>query len=220
MIAGWYKRWTPNLRDLASLPTECLARLLLGTLLVCDDPAPKTTGIIIETEAYLGVRDRACHAFGGRKTPRLSVLWSDPGLAYVYSMHTRWLLNITTQPEGVPECVLVRALWPIEGIGAMAERRVHPVHEPPRRIELASLVSGPGRLCQAMGISKRHYGVRLLDEASPLRLVEAADEDLAAAGVIEGAPIASGPRIGVSRAGNDALLPLRFWIQGNPLVSR
>ena len=102
-MADLFRQWTPNRDDLAALSTEQLAQAMLGAQIVCTSPESATAGIIVEAEAYLGVNDRACHTFGGRKTPRLEALWLGPGHAYVYTIHMHWLLNITTQPEGVPQ---------------------------------------------------------------------------------------------------------------------
>jgi DNA-3-methyladenine glycosylase len=217
-----FVRWIPSRHDFRCVPTEGLAAMILGCLLVSESLGSRTTGIVVEAEAYLGIADRACHAFGGRKTPRLRALWSGPGLAYTYAMHQQWLLNITAQQEGIPECVLVRALWPLDGLGVMASRRGVAWDDQARLLpaRLGTLTSGPGRLCKALCIDKAQYGWDLLDPGSLLRLEVATDEQLAEAGIREGTRICSGPRVGVAAAGPDALRPLRFWFEGNPLVSR
>jgi DNA-3-methyladenine glycosylase len=135
----------------------------------------------------------------------MEILWGDAGYAYVYCMHTHWLLNVTTQQNGVPECVLVRALFPLSGIETMVARR----GGRPQR----ELMSGPGRLTQAMGIDKRHLGIDLLCPSSPLRLERAHDDEVRRAGIDEASQIERGPRIGIGYAGNDATLPLRFRLR-------
>ena len=99
--------------------TREIARDLLGRILVHGEAA----GRIVETEAYLGVTDRACHAWGGRRSPRLEPLYGPPGHAYIYLIYGMYhCLNVVTQPEGQPECVLIRALEPIAGLDIMIER--------------------------------------------------------------------------------------------------
>lgn len=213
--------WTPNRQDLEALETDEIARAILGTLLVCETGGVLTAGVIVEAEAYLGVVDRACHTYKGRKTPRLETLWMGPGRAYVYTIHQQWLLNVTTRPEGDPQCVLIRALWPAIGIETMATRRKIVFDTTsPRLRDLVRLTSGPGRLCSAMGIDRSHNGLDLLDPNSLLRLEAAPPGMLRAAGIDQTTRICRGPRIGVQSAGEDASLPLRFWFDGNPFVSK
>lgn len=165
--------------------TVATARFLLGKQITTHVDGLAAGGLIIETEAYLGTTDRASHAFGGRRTPRTEIMYRKGGIAYIYfcyGMHH--LLNIVTGPEGVPHAVLIRALQPTIGLETMHQRRKG----------RKSLASGPGMVCQALGLSLKQNG-------NPLQI-----EDV---GVIP-ADIAVGPRIGVDYAGPDALLPLRF----------
>ncbi len=158
-----------------------------------------TGGIILETEAYAGVSDRASHAFNGRKTERNQAMYGAPGTAYVYlcyGIHS--LLNAVTGPEGTPHAVLIRALQPICGIETMLQRR----KKAPR--DIASLCHGPGALTQALGIS-------LLQNKQPLTSwpLIICDGGWATAET----SIEAGPRIGVDYAGSDALLPYRFRLR-------
>lgn len=182
-----------------------VARDLLGTLLVLPAPTgERVSGRIVEVEAYCGVGDKASHAYGGRRTPRTETMYRAGGVAYVYfvyGMHHQF--NVVTGPEGVPHAVLVRALEPAEGLEWMRRRR-------PARTD-RELTSGPGKLCQALGIERTYDGADLLDSrvwvedaGAPL-----GDEEVAA-----------GARVGVAYAGEDALRPWRFWVKGNPFVSR
>jgi DNA-3-methyladenine glycosylase len=145
---------------------------------VRDGPEGRTAGIIVETEGYL-VGDPASHAFRGR-TPRNEQMFGPPGLAYVYSSRGFWAcLNLVTQPDGVAEAVLIRALEPVAGVDLMKVRR--------GRGDLRQLCSGPGKLCQAMGIGLEHNGADLV--AGPLRVEETE---------LEPVKVAAAPRIGIT----------------------
>jgi DNA-3-methyladenine glycosylase len=139
-------------------PTVEVARDLVGKILVHG----RTAGRIVETEAYLGLDDRAAHAWRGI-TPRTRVLFGPPGRAYVYfvyGMHE--CLNLVTEPDGRPCCVLIRALEPLAGIALMKERR-----PAARRVE--DLASGPGKLTAALGITRRLYGADITRGALTVR---------------------------------------------------
>ena len=184
------------LPDFCLLPTLEVARRLVGMTLIHETEAGRATGRIVETEAYL-VDDPACHAYRGL-TPRNRPMFGPPGHWYVYRIHMQWCANLVTQPEGVPEAVLIRALEPLEGIDLMRERR--------RKESLRDLCSGPGKLCRALGIDGTYSGQDAL--RGPLR-IEAVEGPL---------PIlATAPRIGISQ-GID--LPWRFLEAGSPFVSR
>lgn len=180
-----------------------VARALLGKLLLTTTTEGETMGRIVETEAYAGVTDRASHAFGGRRTERTEVMYREGGVAYVYlcyGMHH--LTNVVTHREGVPHAVLLRALEPLEGLDIMRARSGG-------RLPDRLLCSGPGRLSKAMGIRTSHTGKRL-----DTREVCLLDDGFEA-----GLPIVATARIGVDYAGEDALLPYRFILQGHPSVS-
>jgi DNA-3-methyladenine glycosylase len=125
--------------------THQVARELLGKILVSRSRGIRSTGRIVETEAYVGEIDPAAHCYRG-KTPRSSIMYGPPGRAYVYFIYGMYeMLNFVTEAEGIPGAVLVRALEPLEGISAMKRRRG--VAKADRE-----LCNGPGKLCQAMGI--------------------------------------------------------------------
>ncbi len=205
--------------DRAALPRACrvlprslfleapdlVARALLGKLLVRRQGGELLAGRIVETEAYFGVDDEAAHAAAG-KTARNAVLWGAPGHAYVYliyGMHT--CLNVSCEPEGFAGCVLLRALEPVAGADTMARLRGLAAGSPPRL-----LTSGPGRLCQALGVTReRVNGLDLLDPAGEMLLAE--DVWSAPAG-----EILATPRIGIRKAADR---PLRFLLAGNRCVS-
>ena len=141
-------------------PAIEVARALLGTVLVHGS----TSGRIVETEAYLGLQDRAAHSWRGI-TPRTRVLFGEPGHAYVYLIYGMYeCLNVVAEPEGSPGCVLIRAVEPLEGIPRMRRRR-------PGARGIEDLANGPGKLTLALGITRRHNGADLtrgsVDDSSP-----------------------------------------------------
>jgi DNA-3-methyladenine glycosylase len=190
-------------REFFERPPDAVARAVLGKLLVRKTPDALLAGRIVEVEAYFGDGDPAAHAAAGR-TARNAVLFGPPGHAYVYfiyGMHS--CLNVSCEPTGKAGSVLVRALEPLQGMAQMAASRGLGLHAP-----LRLLTSGPGRLCQAFGITRAtHNGVDLLSEQSELQLRDDGGE----------APrIATTPRIGISKA---VERPLRFVVAGHPCVS-
>lgn len=194
---------------LLELPTLELARALLGMLLVHRAPEGLAVGRIVETEAYQGPEDAAAHSHRGRRTARTEVMFGPPGHAYVYFVYgMHFCCNVVAAPRGVPHAILLRALEPVAGLKLMARRRGLGWPVSPR--DALRLASGPGRLCAAMGISRAHNGVSLLD--SPLCLRHAA--------VPFTGPPAVGPRIGIDGSGEARAYPWRLWIPGHPSVSR
>lgn len=182
-----------------------IARELLGKVLCTALPGGYTSGIIVETEAYNGRNDKACHAHIHKKTGRNQIMYKSGGAIYVYlSYGLHNLFNIVTNKEGLADAVLIRALHPLEGIDIMARRRNLAENAP-------NLTLGPGSLTVAMGINKSHYGLHV---TGPEIWVEDRGIEIA-----ENA-IAIGPRIGIDSAGDDKYLPWRFWIDNNPNVSR
>ena len=179
--------------------THLVARELLGAVLECTVRGTRCRGRIVETEAYTGEDDLACHAAAGR-TARTKVLYGPPGRAYVYFIYgTHWCVNAVTRRAGLPSAVLIRAVEPLEGIEAMRDRR----HRRPDR----ELTNGPGKLCEAFGITGPAHHARSL-RSSPLRI-------LAGEGVPD-ADVAVTPRIGISRAAEE---PLRWIVRSSEYVS-
>jgi DNA-3-methyladenine glycosylase len=180
--------------------TEIVARELLGAVLVCRTDDGVTSGRIVETEAYLGEHDLACHAAVGR-TSRTDPLYGEPGTAYVYFIYgVHWCFNAVTRPAGQPSAVLVRAVEPIDGVELMRSRRAAAVRD-------VDLTNGPGKLCQAMGITGAHN--RLSLRRPPLQ-IHAGDP-------ISDRDVEITPRIGITQCAD---WPLRWVIAGNPYVSR
>jgi DNA-3-methyladenine glycosylase len=182
-------------------PAESVARDLLGGVLISTIGGEETVGRIVEAEAYIGPHDPASHAAEriGR-TARNASMFGPPGIAYVYRIYgLHWCLNVVTGPEGYPAAVLIRALEPLAGIETMRRRR--------RLRSDRELTSGPARLAEALGITGALDGHPLQEPP----LVLAAGEP------VPDEAVAVGPRIGVTRAQD---WPLRFYVRGNPWVSR
>lgn len=186
--------------------TTALAQALLGTFLVHRSPQGTTVGRIVETEAYLGSLDPASHAYRGR-TARNAAMFDAPGHLYVYFVYgVHWCCNVVSAPEGVGEAVLLRALEPVLGLERMRARRGF---ERPR-----DLCSGPGKTAQAMGLGPQHDGVDLT--RGPLG-IWGRGRFRAPPGASWNEPIVTTTRVGLRRA---AELPLRYYLAGNPHVSR
>jgi len=180
-------------------PTAEVARRLLGHILVSDVGGRRTAGRIVETEAYVGPHDPACHAWNGRRTARTEQLYGPPGTAYVYftyGMH--WCLNAVTEASGYPAAVLIRALEPLSGLDTMRRRR--------GKVPDRALCAGPARLCEALGVDGKLNGRSL--GRSPLRVLH---------GGRTRARYVVTPRVGVSRAAD---WPLRFVLEDSPWASR
>lgn len=193
------RRAAPLPPEFFSRETEVVSRELLGAILESHSPDGVTSGRIVETEAYLGEHDPACHAAVGR-TLRTSPLYGPPGTAYVYFIYgMHWCMNAVTRPAGLPSAVLVRALEPLEGLELMWRRRPSA-----RRVE--ELTNGPARLCSALGITGAHNGVSLQEPPLLIRRgTPVSDDDVTVT-----------PRIGITKAAD---LPLRWLVTSSPFVS-
>jgi DNA-3-methyladenine glycosylase len=206
--------------------SSALARALLGRRLVrvLDDRGGSTriSGIIVETEAYLGEPDRASHAFGLRRTPRNEAMYARPSTSYVYftyGMH--FCMNVVCGEVNQPLAVLIRALEPVEGLEHMRRHRARRKGKPdPRRgpidpalFDTTDLCSGPGKLCHALEIDRTLNHIDLV--TVPRLFIEHASPP------IPPSRIARSARIGVASVGGPwATAPLRFYIKDNPHVSR
>ena len=191
---------TPLPRKFYDRDTAIVSRELLGAVLECRTPEGVASGRIVETEAYMGPHDPACHAAAGL-TARTKHLFGPPGVAYVYFIYGMyWCFNAVTREVGHGSAVLVRALEPLDGEDLMRERR-------PKVKRRVDLTNGPGKLCLALGIVGAHNG-GWLDEP-PVRIL--AGEPVADADVVVT------PRIGITQAAD---WPLRFFVDGNPFVSK
>ena len=182
-----------------------VAKDLLGKVLVTGFEEKLTSGIIVETEAYAGVSDKASHAYGGRRTNRTETMYAKGGTAYVYLCYgIHHLFNVVTNDADVPHAVLIRGIEPLDGIDTMLERRNKEKLTP-------ALTAGPGTLSMALGIHTKHSGLSLFGEEMYIedRGIKLMSNDIIACS-----------RVGVAYAEEDAYLPYRFSIKGNKYVSR
>lgn len=182
-----------------------LAKDLLGKVLFTQKEGQITAGVIVETEAYFGEIDKASHAYGGRRTNRTEIMYSEGGVSYVYLCYgIHHLFNVVTSVKGEPHAVLIRAIEPMLGTEIMELRRN-------MSISKSAISSGPGSAAKALGIDnsfnhKDLGGEEIWLEDYGIRYPE--DEIIAS------------PRVGVAYAQEDAFLPWRFFIKGNKYVSK
>lgn len=182
-----------------------LAQDLLGKILFTEIDGERTAGIIVETEAYFGVQDKASHAYGGRRTDRTETLYSHGGISYVYLCYgIHHLFNVVTSVEDDPHAVLIRAVEPLIGKELMESRRNMPASK-------AAISSGPGSAAKALGIDRSFNKKDLTGHEIWIEdhgITYSPDD------------IMTGPRIGVAYAQEDALLPWRFFVKNNKYVSK
>ncbi|MDO3642827.1 DNA-3-methyladenine glycosylase [Mucilaginibacter sp. L3T2-6] len=182
-----------------------LSRDLIGKYLFTCIDGILTGGYIVETEAYNGAIDKASHAYGNRLTPRTKTMFMQGGVAYVYLCYgIHEMFNIVVAEEGTPHAILVRAVHPTEGLETMQSRRNMPVLKP-------TITMGPGSVAKALGVSRAINAFDLTGDTIWIedRGLSFPDEEIAVV-----------PRVGVDYAGEDALLPYRFYLKGNQYVSK
>ena len=173
---------------------------MLGSVLECETEDGLASGIIVETEAYLGEHDLACHAAAGR-TARTEALYGPPGTSYVYFIYGMyWCFNAVTRDVDLPSAVLIRALEPLDGIALMQKRR-------PRIKNEVDLTNGPGKLCKALGIDGSLSEKSLQRKPLRIREGEAVPDD----------KVEITTRIGITKCAD---WPLRWIMRGNRFVSR
>ncbi|MCC6363297.1 MAG: DNA-3-methyladenine glycosylase [Bryobacterales bacterium] len=191
------RSWEVLPREFYARPSVEVARDLLGKVIVHGS----TAGRIVEVEAYLGLKDAAAHASRG-VTARTKVIFGPPGHAYVYFIYGMYeCLNLVAEPEGTPGCVLIRALEPVAGVQLMMRRR--------GVSRMEEIASGPGKLTVAMGITRKQNGADVTIAGMPFT-VRRMHED-------QPLQVVTGPRVGIRKAVD---WPLRFYLAGNPHVSR
>lgn len=183
------------LRSFYTGPTLRVAKELLGKILVRKIGRRKIFGRIVETEAYMGPQDKASHSYKGKITPRNRAEYMIGGHIYIYLVYGMyWQLNISTNREGKPECVLIRALEPVD-----------------KRKKLRIVPNGPGKLCQYLKLDKSFYGEDLTKSKRIWFLNNRRVKD---------SEIVTSTRIGIDYAGEWAKKPWRFYIKDNPFVSK
>lgn len=182
-----------------------IAKELIGKILITNFDNTITGGRIVETEAYAGVNDKASHSFGGRRTKRTEVFYSEGGVAYVYLCYgIHQMFNVITNIKDVPQAILIRAIEPMYGIEKMLERT--------GKIKAdETLTRGPGNVAKALGLFRHHTTTSMQSDE-----IFIADDGFN----FNKKDIKATPRIGVNYAGEDALLPYRFIVNGNKYVSK
>jgi len=181
-----------------------IARELLGKIVVTNIGGIVTSGRIVETEAYIGISDKASHSSAGKRTSRNEHMYAQAATAYVYICYgIHQMLNVVTNEKEIPDAILIRAIEPIEGIETMRTRRGIKKTD-------STLTKGPGNVGRALGVNKIHSGENLLGDTIFLEFDNYK---------LSSKLIGCSKRIGVDYAGADALLPHRFYIKGNQYVS-
>jgi DNA-3-methyladenine glycosylase len=190
--------------DFFHQPTEIVARELLGKKLTHVIGGKTVSGLIVETEAYLGLSDKAAHSYGGKRTSRTNHLYQRGGSAYIYLIYGMYnCFNVVCGDENRPEAVLIRALEPVDGISFMQKQR--------GRARDKNLTNGPGKLCDALRITKNQNGHNL--RTQPLFI-----EDVGSA--LRTNQIVAAKRVGIDYAEEAIHWPLRFYVKENTFVSK
>jgi len=181
-----------------------ISKELLGKILITNFNKNLTSGMIVETEAYAGLTDKASHTYNGKRTPRTKTMYESGGVAYVYLCYgIHHLFNIVTNVKNIPHAVLIRAIQPQKGLDIMLNRRS-------KTKKTFSLTAGPGSLSKALGISIKKSGISLLSNH-----IWVEDQNIS----LKNRDIIASPRVGVQFAEEDAKNHWRFRIKNNPWVS-
>lgn len=196
-------------REFYNRDSLIVARELLGKVLVHEINGQRLAAKIVEAEAYMGIADKAAHSYGGKRTPRVEVMYGGPGFSYVFIIYGMYYcFNIVTREEGNPQAVLVRAVEPVEGLDLMAQNRFKKAYNQLTHSQKKSLTNGPGKLCRALLIDKSLNGEDLC--GNKLYVEEGDNEKF---------NTISSKRIGVDYAEEAKDYPWRFYIEGNKYVS-
>lgn len=196
-------------REFYNRDSIIVAKELLGKVLVHETCGQKISAKIVEAEAYMGIGDKAAHSYGGKRTPRVEVMYGKPGISYVFIIYGMYYcFNIVTREEGIPQAVLIRAVEPIGGIDAMAENRFKSTYAQLTKHQIKDLTNGPGKLCKALKIDKSLNGEDLC--SSKLYVEEGQNEEF---------NMVTAKRVGIDYAGEARDYPWRFYIKDNKYVS-
>lgn len=189
-------------REFFARDTVTVARELLGKELICTLDGAILRGRITETEAYVGPVDKACHAYGYRRTARTETLFARPGTAYIYLIYGMYhCLNFVTEPEGKPCAVLLRGVEPVEGAERMARNRFGGGLESMTAYQRKNFLNGPGKVCRAFGLTRDQNGLDLTGDI--LYLWDSGEHT---------EEIHTGKRIGIDYAEEAVDFPWRFWL--------
>ncbi|MDD3225020.1 MAG: DNA-3-methyladenine glycosylase [Clostridium sp.] len=197
-------------REFFKRDTITVAKDLLGKVLVHKVNGVTLSGKIVETEAYLGVEDKAAHSYGGKRTPRVEVMYGKAGISYIYLIYGMYCcFNVITREEGIPQGVLIRAVEPIDGIDAIANNRFNKDYRDLTKTQIKNLTNGPGKLCIALGID-RSLNIQDMCKSSEFYIDDYNFSDF---------KIQSAKRIGIDYAEEYKDFLWRFYIKDNPFVS-
>lgn len=189
-------------REFYDRDTLEVARDLLGCLLVRELDGERLVGRITETEAYIGRCDKACHAYGYKRTPRTETLFAKPGTAYLYLIYGMYTcLNFVTEPEGEPAAVLIRGIEAVEGVDTIARLRFGREFSALNAYQRKNFLNGPGKVCKGLSLDRKLNGHDLL---RPPLYVLSRDGKIPA--------IHCGPRVGIDYAQEAKDFPWRFWV--------
>lgn len=186
--------------DFISNSTVEVAKNLLGKKLLIEKDGKMVGGLIVETEAYIGASDMACHTYNYRKTPKVESMYLSGGTIYIYAMHGHNMLNLVTRDANQPEAVLIRAIEPTDGTTYMSQRRP---------VEGVGLTNGPGKLTKAMGITRILDGEHITKSSLSIDYITSRIPK----------EIKHSPRIGIPNKGEWTDKLLRFYVAGNPYVT-
>lgn len=199
----------PLEREFYNRDSVIVAQALLGKVLVHEIDGQRLSAKIVETEAYMGIEDKAAHSYGGKRTQRVEVMYGGPGYAYVFFIYGMYnCFNVVTREEGTPQAVLVRAVEPLYGLDLMAQHRFQLAFQQLSRSQKKGLTNGPGKLCKALTIDKRLNGEDLC--GSRLYIEEGGPEQFT---------IVSTKRVGIDYAEEAKDFYWRFYIKDNQYVS-
>ncbi|SET83842.1 DNA-3-methyladenine glycosylase [Lacrimispora sphenoides] len=191
-------------REFYNRDSVLVARELLGKVLVHEIEGQRLAVKIIEAEAYMGVEDKAAHSYGGKRTPRVEVMYGDPGHAYMFLIYGMYCcFNVVTREKGIPQAVLIRAAEPLEGIQWMAQQRYGKPYEELSKSQLKGFTNGPGKLCKALSMDRSHNGIDLCGDQIYLEK-----------GTGENFHVIATKRVGIDYAEEAKDYLWRFYIEG------
>ncbi|WP_313182450.1 DNA-3-methyladenine glycosylase [Lacrimispora sp.] len=191
-------------REFYNRDSVLVARELLGKVLVHEIEGQRLAVKIIEAEAYMGVEDKAAHSYGGKRTPRVEIMYGDPGYAYMFLIYGMYCcFNVVTREKGTPQAVLIRAAEPLEGFQWMAQQRYGKPYEELSKSQLKGFTNGPGKLCKALSLDRSHNGIDLCGDQ--IYLEEGTGENF---------HIIATKRVGIDYAEEAKDYLWRFYIEG------
>jgi len=200
-------------RDFFARDTLIVAKELLGKVIVREIDGVRLSGKIVETEGYIGAIDKASHAYGGKKTPRVEPLYGEPGISYVFSIYGMYeCFNVISKEKGSPEGILIRAVEPIDGLEKIAQNRFRKSYDTLTAKEMKNLTNGPSKLCIALDINKKVHNFMDLVISKEL-YIEDGD-------IINSSDIVETTRVGIDYAEEAVDFPWRFYVKNNIYVSK